>query len=229
MKYNILLFDIDDTLLDFNKNESVALKKLFNFYNVSEIDNLHETYQSINKTLWRNYEAGDISIEQVLNSRFKHTMRMFDKEVDGYEWEKRYREYLGEGYIPIENAKLVCKTLSKTHRLFAVTNGVRETQIKRLKKAEMLDFFEDIFDSESIGYQKPSRMFFEYVQKHISDFTKKESLIIGDSLSSDIKGGIDFGIDTCHYNPKNKYDLKGIESLYTVSNLLEVIDICKEK
>ncbi len=156
MKYKILLFDVDDTLLDFKDNERTSLKKLFEFYNFSDLENIFDTYKEINKSLWRSFENGEITREAVLNTRFSKTMKTYNINVSGSELEKKYREFLNEGHKLIENADIVCNELSKTHRLFAVTNGVRETQIKRLKMSGLFPYFEMIFDSESIGYQKLS-------------------------------------------------------------------------
>jgi len=174
MSYKILLFDLDDTLLDFGANETDSL----------------------------------------------------GTAVDGIEWENQYRELLGNGSQHIEGALEVCQSLSVSHRLFVVTNGITLTQIKRLKLSGLDEFFEDIFDSQSIGFQKPSKEFFDYVISHIKDFNKKEALIIGDSLNTDIKGGLLAGIDTCWIN-RNSYEKSTeIQSTYTISSLVELYDIC---
>ena len=223
MKYKILLFDVDDTLLDFKDNERTSLKKLFEFYNFSDLENIFDTYKEINKSLWRSFENGEITREAVLNTRFSKTMKTYNINVSGSELEKKYREFLNEGHKLIENADIVCNELSKTHRLFAVTNGVRETQIKRLKMSGLFPYFEKIFDSESIGYQKPSIEFFNHVEKNIPITNKKDVLVIGDSLSSDIKGGINFGIDTCLFSLEKT---EKSESTYTITNLKELLNIC---
>ncbi|CAM4394705.1 2-haloacid dehalogenase [Paenibacillus endophyticus] len=227
MSYNLLLFDLDDTLLDFGANETESLNKLFQQQGYILSDETFQVYRSVNKQLWAEYENGNILLNDVLNKRFAETMLKLGKVVDGMEWENEYRELLGSGsQLMIEGALEVCQRLSASHRLFIVTNGITKTQIRRLKSSGLYDFFEYIFDSQSIGFQKPSPKFFEYVMNHIKDFNKQEALIIGDSLNTDIKGGILSGINTCWFNRHSLESSAEIQSTYTINSLMEIMDIC---
>lgn len=228
MGYNILLFDLDDTLLDFGANEADSLNKLFQQHGYTFSDELFRVYDSVNKQLWADYENGMIGLDDVLNSRFSKTMQRLGKVVDGIKWECIYRELLGNGCQLMEGALEVCQRLSVSHRLFVITNGITQTQIKRLKQSGLYEFFEGIFDSQSIGFQKPSKEFFDYVMGHIRDFNKKEALIIGDSLNTDIKGGLVSGIDTCWMNTKSQKSSAEIKSTYTITSLAELHDICRQ-
>lgn len=225
MSYKILLFDLDNTLLDFCANETDSLNKLFQKHGYIFTDELFELYNSVNKQLWADYENGKIELDDVLNSRFSETMLRLGKEVDGIEWENQYRELLGNGCQLIEGALEVCRRLSESHRLFVITNGITKTQIKRLKQSGLYEFFEDIFISQSIGSQKPSKEFFDYVMSHIKGFNGKEALIIGDSLNTDIKGGLVSGIDTCWFNSKLHECSPEIRTTYTIASLEELYDI----
>ena len=225
MSYKILLFDLDNTLLDFCANETDSLNKLFQKHGYIFTDELFELYNSVNKQLWADYENGKIELDDVLNSRFSETMLRLGKEVDGIEWENQYRELLGNGCQLIEGALEVCWRLSESHRLFVITNGITKTQIKRLKQSGLYEFFEDIFISQSIGSQKPSKEFFDYVMSHIKGFNGKEALIIGDSLNTDIKGGLMSGIDTCWFNSKLHECSPEIRTTYTIASLEELYDI----
>ncbi len=226
MRYKILLFDLDDTLLDFGANEIDSLNKLFHHHGYTFSDEMFGVYNSVNKQLWTDYENGNIELDDVLNSRFSATLLKLGKIVDGTEWENQYRELLGNGHQLIEGALELCQSLSVSHRLFVVTNGITKTQIKRLKQAGLYDFFEGIFDSQSIGFQKPSREFFNYVTGNIKNFNVSEVLIIGDSLNTDIKGGILSGIDTCWINRNSQKCSSEIQSTYTITGLAELCDIC---
>jgi 2-haloacid dehalogenase len=225
MNYTILLFDLDDTLLDFCANESDSLKKLFAQYGYDFSNELFSVYNSVNKQLWADYENGNISLDNVLNTRFFLTMLRLGKVVDGVEWEKKYRELLGNGCQLIDGALKIIKDLSLTHRLFIITNGINLTQIKRLKQSGLYDFFEAVFDSESIGHQKPSKEFFDYVMSHIKDFEIKEALVIGDSYKTDMIGGIQAGIDTCWINRNGQEIINEYKSTYTIKSLLGLYDI----
>lgn len=227
MSYKILLFDLDDTLLDFGANEADSLKKLFEHHGYPFSPEMFQIYNSVNKQLWTDYENGKIGLDDVLSFRFSKTMLQLGEVVNGIEWEKMYRELLGDGHQHVEGAFEVCQRLSATHRLFVITNGITRTQIKRLKQSGLSVFFEDVFDSQSIGFQKPATEFFDYVENHIEGFNRKEALIIGDSLNTDIKGGLLSGIDTCWVNRTAKESPTEIQSTYTIKSLTELYDICE--
>ena len=224
--YKILLFDLDDTLLDFAANEADSLNRLFQQHGHTFSAELFRVYNAVNKQLWTDYENGRIGLDDVLNSRFSATMARLGIDVNGMEWEKQYRELLGNGTQQMDGALTVCQNLSASHRLFVITNGITKTQIKRLKKSGLYDFFEDIFTSQSIGFQKPAKEFFDYVMSHIAGFHIRESLIIGDSLNTDIKVGLLAGIDTCWFNHKSQAGSAEIPSTYTITRLSELYDIC---
>lgn len=225
MSYNILLFDLDDTLLDFRANEADSLNKLFQRHGYAFSDEVFGVYNAVNRQLWTDYENGNIPLDGVLNTRFSETLLRLGITVDGVEWENQYRELLGQGCQLIDGALDLCRRLSVSHRLFVATNGVTQTQTKRLRQSGLYGYFEDVFDSQSIGFQKPSKEFFDYVMVHIKDFNIKEALMIGDSLNTDIKGGLLSGIDTCWINAKGQACPPDIQSTYTVASLAELHNI----
>lgn len=224
--YKILLFDLDDTLLDFAANEADSLSKLFEWHGYDFSAELFHVYNTVNKQLWTDYENGRIELDAVLHTRFAATMAKLGIVVDGIEWETQYRELLGNGIQQMDGALAVCQRLSGSHRLFVVTNGITRTQRKRLKQSGLAEFFEAVFDSQTIGFQKPAKEFFDYVMRRIPGFNVREALIIGDSLNTDIKGGLLAGIDTCWLNHKGQPGSAAIPSTYTISHLSELYDIC---
>ncbi|MBT9778781.1 noncanonical pyrimidine nucleotidase, YjjG family [Clostridium sp. MCC353] len=225
MGYKILLFDLDGTLLDFDANEADSLKKLFESKGHPFTDEVRRTYHSINSRLWSDYEKGKIGQPEVLNTRFAETMACFGVSADGEEWERRYRELLGNGAQLIDGALELCRLLSASHRLFAATNGVTKTQLRRLELSGLSPFFEGVFTSQDIGIQKPEKAFFEHVMSRIEGFDRREALMIGDSLTTDIAGGNGVGIDTCWVNLKGK-DADGAGCTYMVTSLEELIPLC---
>ncbi len=224
MRYKILLFDLDDTLLDFAAIEAVSLPALFESFGFLLTPEWLDVYNKINKQLWLDYENGNITIQEVLNNRFSKSMAKLGYQVDGVKWEDKYRELLSNGHILVEGAFEVCKQLSKTYRLFIITNGLTTMQIKRLKNANLYPYFEDIFTSEHIGVSKPNIGFFSYIAEHIKGFEKDKTLIIGDLLNADIKGGLLAGIDTCWLNPDN-LDSGDIYPTYTIAKLVDLYSI----
>lgn len=227
MRYRILLFDLDDTLLDFRANERASLAGLFERHGYAFSEALFQVYRAVDQRLWDEYENGTMALEQVLNTRFSETMLRLGQAVDGVLWERQYRELLGEGSQLVDGALALCRSLSETHRLFAITNGVSRTQIRRLKLSGLHEFFEDILDSQSVGFQKPSKGFFDHIMASIRDFDAGEALIIGDSLNADIRGGLVSGIDTCWLNPRAEEPSPEIPSTYTAASLAEVYEICR--
>lgn len=226
MGYQILLFDLDGTLLDFDASEQAALKKLFVSKGLNITDDLICTYEKVNNGLWRLYENGEIAMSELVNTRFSKTMKHFGMDINGEAWEKEYRSYLGDYAFIVEGADEILKNLSISHRIFAITNGVGDTQKNRLKLAGLIDYFEDIFISQLIGVQKPDVRFFEYVMNNISDFNKDKSIVIGDSVITDIRGGNNAGLDTCLVNTKGRVYDDSIVRTYEISSLKELYEIC---
>ena len=223
--YKYLLLDVDDTLMDFRKIEAESLQKLFEYYGHPLTPELLQIYHTVNKGLWAEYEHGRVAMGDMLTQRFGLTMDSVGIHIDSEEWERRYQAMLGEGSHLIDDAYEVLIQLRGSYRLFVVTNGVRETQRKRLEAAGLYSLFETVFDSQSIGYSKPAKEFFDYVAANIDGFEKHEALIIGDSLNTDIKGGIAAGIDTCWFNSHAISNEANLPITYTITKLTELCHI----
>lgn len=225
MKYRFLLFDLDNTLLDFDANEAQALPRVFATHGVTLTPEIRSVYDEINHGLWLDYETGKVAIETVLNTRFAKTMQHFGAEADGASWECDYRRFLGDGHDPIPGAVELCKNLAAAHtyEMYVVTNGVAATQEKRMREAGIEDCFRAVFNSESIGAQKPSAAFFDYVFAHIDGFDRTRALLIGDSPTADIAGGRNAGLATCWFDRKGSgasvpadYTIRALNELYAI-------------
>lgn len=196
-KYTTLLFDADETLLDFSRDETDALSKILDECGIEKSKENIKTYKEINVGLWKALERGEIDKPTLKRIRFSI---FFDKigytpKEDPFIINERYLSYLGEGGNLLEGAKELIRDLySAGYKLYIVTNGIEATQKKRLTKAGILPFFTEIFVSEAIGYQKPAKEYFDYVLTHIDEKDKSRLLLIGDSLTSDIKGAVGAGI-----------------------------------
>lgn len=206
MKYRFLLFDMDDTLFDFQASEAAAFRQVMENSNITFTEELFAGYKEENKKLWRAYEEGQIEKDKIFESRFADTLKRFGLEGDGQLMEQQYRTGLGEGSHLLPHAKEVLDQLVERYDLYVVTNGVGHTQRKRLNDSGLDRYFKDVFISEEIGAAKPSAIFFDHVKTHVPEFSADEALIIGDTLGSDIKGGWQAGIDTCWFSQADAGD-----------------------
>ncbi|SFM36324.1 2-haloacid dehalogenase [Paenibacillus sp. 1_12] len=224
-KYQTLLFDVDDTLLDFGSAEKLALRLLFEEQKIPLTTEIEAHYKRINQELWRNFEQGTITRDEVVNTRFSVLFQGYGKVVDGVLLEKKYRSYLEEGHQLLHGAFELITDLQHQFDLYIVTNGVSKTQDRRLRDSGLHPLFKDIFVSEDTGFQKPMKEYFDYVFARIPNFTVEKGLIIGDSLSADIKGGQLAGLDTCWYNSDMKPNNTGIVPTYEIHHLDELYRI----
>ena len=224
-KYTTLLFDADNTLLDFDACEKEALKKTFEAYNCPLRDDMKKRYMEINHALWKSYEKGEISREEVIYTRFGKLFEEFGISLDGVEFEDTYQDELGKSHELVEHAMDVILQLKQYHDLYIVTNGVSATQYSRLKDSGLDQHFKYIFISEEVGYRKPMKEYFSYCFDKIGDLDKEKTLIIGDSLSSDIKGGNNAGIATCWYNPKKQKKSDDYHVTHEIEDLRELLEL----
>lgn len=202
--YKDLMLDMDGTFLDFEAAEVNAFFKAMKQFGYEAGDAEYQLYTGINKSYWEAHERGEITREALIIARFDTYFGQMGIDQDGAAFEEVYQELLGQGHELIEDAWEVLEYLKSKYRLFVVTNGVEATQRNRLKLSGIEQFMDDIFISGCIGVQKPQREFFDYCFAHIEDTDPERTLVIGDSLTSDIQGGMNAGIDTCWFNPKGK-------------------------
>jgi len=225
--YEIIFFDVDDTLFDFTRSEQEAFNNVFRKYNIlNSLDLYHKSYREISKVLWGDLEKGKMSIVELGSERFKRLFLEHQLEIDAVVFNQVYLGFLGEQTHLIQGAENVISALSHK-RLAIITNGFTDVQISRINKSPLKGAFEHVIISESSGFQKPQIEIFEYAFKELQITDKSKALIVGDSLSSDIQGGINFGIDTCWFNPMNKTNNTSVIPTYEINKLDSLIDIIK--
>ena len=222
-----VLLDSDDTLLDFTLAEHIALKKTLAEVGIEPLDETISLYSEINKRHWEMLERGELTRPQVLTQRFERLFETLGVEGDSVLTQSVYETNLSIGHYFIPGAVELLENLSKDYKLYMVTNGNESVQVPRLASAGIEHFFEEIFISQRIGYDKPRIEFFERCFEKMPYYEKDEMIIIGDSLTSDIKGGINAGIHTCWFNPRGKQGREDIVPEYIVGSLEEIPELLK--
>lgn len=225
MRYTTLLFDVDDTLLDFQAAENQALRMLFEQEGLELTTELEKIYKELNEQRWRAFEAGKMSRETVVNGRFGEFFAQMNRTVDSVAMEQKYRYFLNQGHQLLGNSLAIIADLAQKADLYVVSNGVSKTQYQRLGDAQLLPYFKEVIISEDTGYQKPMLEFFEYTFNKISQLNKEKTVIIGDSLTSDIQGGNNAGIDTIWLHPLVDADELIVQPTHHIQRLEEIYEI----
>ena len=227
-KYTTLLFDADNTLLDFDKAENEALKKVMTDYKLHITEENCRRYSEINDALWKKFEKGEIEKADIKSTRFREFFKFMkvEEDYDPLEVNNTYISYLREGGYVIEGANELCKALKeKGYMIYVITNGIAATQARRLSLSGLLPYIDDVFVSETIGFQKPKKEYFDYVLSSIKETDKNKILVIGDSLSSDIKGAENADLPYIWYNHRKIEIPDTLKAEAVISDIRELHDI----
>ena len=223
-----LLWDVDGTLLDFLAAERYGMNKCLAEIGVTMTDKMLADYSAINRSWWGKLEKGLATREELFVGRLQDFFALYGIEYADYDrFNRQYQIALGEEVFPLDDCLTLLAELKKSHKLYMVTNGTKVAQELKLAKSGIDKIADGIFISEDMGVQKPEKAFFDRVQT-ATGFIPEETLIIGDSLSSDIQGGINAGLHTCWYNPAGKPAPTNMAITYTVRCLSEIRAILLE-
>lgn len=221
MKYDVFLFDLDDTLFDFGETEKRAFSHSFlssGFPN--GLRDYRASYNTISKVLWDDLEQGRISLTELKTERFKRLFMQHDLDMDAEVFGQAYLKNLGKEVHLIDGVTEMLINLTGC-KLAILTNGFKDVQLARIDGSVLKNSFDAIITSEETGYQKPQPEIFEYTFNKLQIADKSRVLMIGDSLSSDIQGGNNFGIDTCWFNPQQKINSTTARPTYEIQNWYE--------
>ena len=225
-KFTTILWDVDGTLLDFLYSQKYAITKCFRTAGRDITEEQIKRYSQINDDYWRRLELGEITKDQLLTGRFATLFEEYKiKDIDLAVFAKEYQEALGSVFSFIDDSLTICKAFQEKVRQYVITNGVTAPQMNKLKLSGLAEAMDGIFISEQIGTPKPAKEFFDYCLKHIEEKDKSKLLIVGDSLSSDIKGGVLSGIPTCWYRPEGAINDTPYHPDYEISDLHMLYDI----
>lgn len=226
-KYTQILFDADNTLFDFTASSHSAFNDLMTHFGVKSDKDLYDIYRPINAKAWAQLESGELDMDGVRSSRWKHFWQALGLDHDSKLSNDLYLENLVKHCFLLDDTKVILDHLSTLDQvtMHIITNGMKEAQRPRISRLELDKYFETITVSDEIGFAKPNPRFFDHVFSGILEQGKSTFLVVGDSLYSDIQGGINYGLDTCWYNPVGKANDTTIEPTYEISSLLELKEI----
>ena len=223
-KYTTLLFDADDTLLDFKKCEATALELMMKSRNLPFVPTDVALYSAVNQSFWEAYQQGIIKKSEISVGRYKKFFEIKGIETDAELAAKTYEGFLAKQHFVIEGALELLEKLHSDYKIYIITNGTDYIQKQRLLDSGITALTDGLFISEIVGAPKPEKQYFDYVLNNIAEKDKRKILVIGDSMTSDILGGVNAGIDTCWYNPhKSKYKYKPTYEIESLSNVLRVL------
>jgi len=226
VKFTTILWDMDNTLLDFEYSMKKALHVCFQVFGETLTDEMLDRYDKINDSWWKRLELGEVTKNQLLKGRFIDFFEEYGiTQIDVEEFRKLYQIELGRHYCYIDNSLDICKKLQRDVKQYVVTNGVLQTQTSKIKAAGFWDIMDGIFISEVMGFEKPRKEYFDRCLAQIEEKSRDRILIVGDSLSSDIKGGNNAGIKTCWFNPTGKSHGNDVQIDYEIRDLHQIFDV----
>ncbi|MBQ7847867.1 MAG: YjjG family noncanonical pyrimidine nucleotidase [Clostridia bacterium] len=210
MKYEFILLDADDTLFDFSKGEAVAFHETLKEYGITPLPGMVERYSAINDACWKRLERGELTKKELIVVRFALFLEQYRLQGDPQRINELYIQHLSRQAILIPGALEFVKNLYGKAKLYIITNGTTVVQQSRFARTELTEYIEKIFISEQMGTKKPDILFFEKTADAIEGFTKQKAVVIGDSLSSDMKGAENYGLDRVWFNPRKLENDSGI-------------------
>lgn len=223
--YRTILLDADGTIFDFDACEREALRLALTKHGYMYNEDILRLYSGINIELWKRLERGEVDRKFVIYERFRLLLEKLGIDDDGVSLEDDYQEILGMQHYFMEDAPRVLEYLYKKYDLYAVTNGITKTQLSRFRHSGADKYMKRIFVSEETGFQKPWKEFFDYCFERIDNLSLSETIIAGDSLTSDILGGNNAGIDTCWFNPAAEVNNTNARVDIEIRRLRELMDI----
>lgn len=224
-----VFLDLDNTIFDFSKAEKIALKKTLETLGVDTSEKTLARYSVLNTAQWKLLEKGEITRKEVKVRRYRLLFEELGTDASAEEAAALYESLLGIGHYFMEGAEELLNELKGRYRLYLATNGTASVQKGRIASASLERYFDGIFISEEIGYNKPDKAYFEACFAEIPDFVKEKAVIVGDSLTSDIQGGINAGIRTVWFNPKGEPGDGEIVADAEIRSLLELPELLERQ
>ncbi|MDD3347721.1 YjjG family noncanonical pyrimidine nucleotidase [Oscillibacter sp.] len=226
MKYPYLLFDADDTLFDFPKASARAFSTMCQTHRIPNTPETRQLYHAINLELWAAFDRGEVDKAYVTLERYVRFLSALHLDRDPFQCNRDYLTSLGSTVYPLPYAEEVCQTLhARGHRMYLITNAVASVQRSRLAGSVFAELFLDAFISEEAGAAKPDPAYYRYVRARVPAITAENTLVIGDSLSTDIRGANNAHLPCCWFNPDKNPRPADLEINYEITDLRQLLQI----
>ncbi|MGL1893580.1 MAG: YjjG family noncanonical pyrimidine nucleotidase [Spirochaetaceae bacterium] len=224
--YKLILLDADNTIFDYDRAEEYALFESFKKYGITgDYVKIRETYRGINSKLWKMLEDKLITKVKLKSERFSQLFEVYGYDIDPVSFSGYYLLKLGEGNFLLDGAVELCRYLANKYKVVILTNGIQSVQESRINSSEISQYIDDIVTSDEVGVNKPDKHIFQWTFDKLGYTDKDSTIIIGDSLTSDIKGGLNFGIDTCWFNFDQIENQTDIIPKYKIDKLSELYEL----
>lgn len=225
MPYRTLLLDADGTLLDFERSESEAISRTLQLHHLPDTEEWIHAYHKINDAIWKQLERGEVTKNDLRWMRFSRLLEHFGVSGDHHAIADTYVDELAARAYLLPGALEACRILSSQYKLYIITNGIAYVQHRRLSSLPLSTLIEKNYISEELGYEKPDIRYFQAVAEDIPDFDPKTALVVGDSLTSDMAGGIGAGLDTCWINPTGRPIPSHLSITYSIPSIADLPDL----
>ena len=223
MAYDLFLFDLDDTLLDFKASEKLSFARTMQELGITDgLDALYASYQFINEALWKELEHGNVTLDQLKLERFRQLFAVHSVESDPVKTSAQYLNMLSSTAVLIDQATEICAWLSQRGEIGIISNGFHHVQTKRIAHSALSPYISFISVSDACGFSKPDSRFFEYTSRMAKKFTKASTVMVGDRAEADMLGAQQFGIDGCWFNPNALSRPEHISPRYEIRHLSEL-------
>lgn len=223
--YPYLLFDADNTLFNFDVGNRNAFHAVCTQCDIPDTEEVFRLYETCNNEMWQAFDRGECTKDFLVVERFRRFLSIMQLDRDPALCNHIHLSALAQNQILMPHAEDVCRTLAQNHKLYLVTNAVASVQRRRLAESILRPYISDAFISEEAGASKPSAAYFDYVFAHVGGLTKDNCIVIGDSLSSDIRGANNYGLPCCWYNPKQDSRPGDLRIDYEITDLQELYNI----
>lgn len=226
MPYELLIFDADETLFDFEKSQRVALEKSFYEFTFDcPYSEFNKAYLEINKHIWIEFEQGMITAKVLKTERFRRLFEILGASLLPEDFAKAYERNLAQASFVYDGVDQLLSRLSRNYRMAIITNGLYSVQNGRIAKSDIHAYFDEIVISEAVELVKPDPRIFDLTLERLGHYNKETVLMIGDNLKSDILGGIRAQLDTCWLNPSGKANVTEIVPTYEIKTVHEIESI----